>query len=234
MSNDTAPAPAPAPATAPTRVIPGLVADPRPLFARAIALARTTIDGVRDDQLAGPTPCDQLDVRALVTHQVEGVQRVAELFAGRNPLALPGVPEGVDFTGLRSAFSAAAQAASDAFAADEQLDAMFSLPWATMPGRAHLATYTNEVTVHTWDLAVATGQHPAWDPEVLALADTAIHAAFPPERATVFDAMFAGMPESVRPAAHPWRDALPADEAAAPIDRLVAYNGRDPRWRPAA
>ncbi|MES3014490.1 MAG: PAS domain S-box protein, partial [Pseudomonadota bacterium] len=44
------------------------------------------------------------------------------------------------------------------------------LPWATCSGAAMLVSYLNEVTVHTWDLAMATGQRPAWDPEVVSLA----------------------------------------------------------------
>ena len=38
------------------------------------------------------------------------------------------------------------------------------------PSGATLADHLNRITVHTWDLAVATGQRPAWDPQIVALA----------------------------------------------------------------
>lgn len=227
--------------TAPSRTIPGLVADPRPLFARSVELAASVIDGIDPDRLHGPTPCDQFDVRTLAAHLVEVVQRVTALGEGRNPMALPGVPERLDLAGLRAEFAIHGAAALAAFASDDRLDQLFTLPWATAPGRVHLATYTNELTVHSWDLAVATRQSPAWDPEVVALADSAIRAAFPPQRSAMFDQFMADLPPEMRAAGRPWRDAVDAGADAdggaagrAPIDLLVAYNGRDPRWEPGA
>ena len=55
------------------------------------------------------------------------------------------------------------------------------LPFATLPGAAALAIYTAEVTVHTWDLAVATGQRPRWDDTVVAAALAASKRILPAE-----------------------------------------------------
>jgi uncharacterized protein (TIGR03086 family) len=88
------------------------------------------------------------------------------------------------------------------------------LPFGTLPGAAALAMYTGELSTHTWDLAVATGQSPAWDDEILTGALTAVRSKLPAERGP-------GIPFAA-PVAVP-------DDAPA-IERLVAWQGRDPRW----
>lgn len=47
-----------------------------------------------------------------------------------------------------------------------------------VPGANAVATYVDEVIVHTWDLARAWGRT-EWDPEVLAVADAVIRAQLP-------------------------------------------------------
>ena len=47
-----------------------------------------------------------------------------------------------------------------------------SLPWATMPGAGMLVMYTSELTCHTWDLAVATGQTPTFTHAAAAARDS--------------------------------------------------------------
>ena len=44
------------------------------------------------------------------------------------------------------------------WADDALLDLTVELPWATLSGTEVLASYTGELTLHTWDLATATGQ----------------------------------------------------------------------------
>ena len=108
------------------------------------------------------------------------------------------------------------------------LDRQIDLPWGTFSGTEVLGVYTNEVTVHTWDLARGTGQQPAWDPTVLAVADAAIRAQLPvADRSPMWAEVAASLPPGV-----PWQDPFGpavavADDAPA-IDRLVAWNGRRP------
>ena len=68
----------------------------------------------------------------------------------------------------------AAAGAVDAWTADASLERIVRLPWAELPGRAVLDVYLNELTVHTWDLATATDQHPTWDDEVVTVAFDAV------------------------------------------------------------
>src|SRR4051794_40745996 len=46
--------------------------DPRPVYARATEQAAALIRTVRPEQLDGPTPCTEFDVRALLGHVVGG------------------------------------------------------------------------------------------------------------------------------------------------------------------
>src|ERR1700683_766367 len=68
--------------------------DPRPIHARAIAQTESIIAAVQDDQLGLPTPCTEYDVRALLSHMVGGLNRVATVGAGGDGLATPARPDG--------------------------------------------------------------------------------------------------------------------------------------------
>jgi uncharacterized protein (TIGR03086 family) len=116
------------------------------------------------------------------------------------------------------ALRAAAAEVTAVWADDAVLDAVLRLPFGTLPGRAALATWVGEVTTHTWDLAVATGQTPAWDDAVVAVGLTAIRGK---------------LPSAGRGPGIPFADAVPVPDDAPPVELLVAWLGRDPRWSPA-
>jgi uncharacterized protein (TIGR03086 family) len=114
---------------------------------------------------------------------------------------------------------------------DAVLTTPMSLPWQQGTGAEILSGYLSELTVHTWDVAAATGQRPAWDDEVLATA-LAQRSGLPGTgRRALFEQISAqmGLPEP----AYPFADAVPVPEDAPLIDQLVAWNGRQPSWRPA-
>nr|WP_231514501.1 hypothetical protein [Mycobacterium sp. URHB0044] len=54
-----------------------------------------------------------------------------------------------------------------------------ALPWIEGSGAEVLASYFSELTVHTWDLATATGQQPDWDDTVVAAAFDAARRILP-------------------------------------------------------
>src|SRR3954452_23116270 len=85
------------------------VTDPRPAFATATATALEVAAAVRPDQLAGPTPCPEYDVRALVGHLVSVLRRVAAVGRGAPPFSVPQVTTDVPDDG----WGAAARAAAD-------------------------------------------------------------------------------------------------------------------------
>ncbi|MEA2972925.1 MAG: hypothetical protein QOG82_1383 [Actinomycetota bacterium] len=202
--------------------------DIRTVFARALATGGDVIGNVRPDQLDGPTPCDDFDVRTLIGHLVGVLERVTLMGRGENPFQAPDRITGLADDAWLPAWSDAAQRVTDAWADDASLVRIVHLPWAKESGALTLASYCNEITVHTWDLATATGQHPAWDDEVVATAWDSFRGLPGQGRAEMFAAVKAEMPEPYRSAGDPWSDAVPVPDDAPLIDRLVAWNGRRP------
>jgi len=202
--------------------------DPRALFGTAVGLAGSVISAVAPEQLDDATPCTELDVRHLLGHLVEVLQRVSALARGENPFTAPG-PQSVPDDGWLDAWAASAHEVQAAWSDDAVLDRVMTLPWMQAPGRIILLGYVSEVTVHTWDLARATGQAPGWDPQVLQAAYGAIQAALPAaDRQAMFDAVLNKMPPEMRTGAPPFVDVVPTAADAPLIDRLVAWTGRHP------
>ncbi|WP_448623977.1 TIGR03086 family metal-binding protein [Geodermatophilus sp. URMC 64] len=193
------------------------ITDPRPAFAGAVATAVDALSAVRPDQLTDPTPCTDYDVRALVGHLLSVLRRVAAVGRGEPPFSVPQVSTDVPDDGWGAAARSAADDVLAVWADDALLDRELTLPYGTHRGAVALATYTGELSAHTWDLAAATGQHPAWDDDVLAVALAATHRMLPAE----------GRGPGV-----PFGPVVPVPGDAPPIERLVAWQGRDPRWTP--
>ncbi len=201
--------------------------DPRAVFARSVALATAVIDAVPAERLDAPTPSG-MDVRELLGHLVMVIRGVA--WAGRGegldtwPKDAADVAEG----GWGAAWRAGAHEVQDAWTDPAVLARQIDLPWGTFSGTEVLGVYTNEVTVHTWDLARGTGQQPAWDPTVLAVADAAIRSQLPlADRAPMWAEVTASLPPGV-PWQAPFGPAVAVADDAPAIDRLVAWNGRRP------
>ncbi|MEP6661877.1 MAG: TIGR03086 family metal-binding protein [Acidimicrobiales bacterium] len=188
--------------------------DPRVIFAKAVALAGAVIGATRADQLDNRTPCSEFRVRELLGHIVTALEHVAVVGRGHDPYGGPVVVREVPDDGWLRAWIAAAHDARTAWSDDATLTRVVRLPWAEQTGAATLAGYVNEVSVHTWDLATATGRRPQWDSQVLELALDAIGQVLPAD----------GRGERGAPFADPVE--VPAD--APLIDRLVAWNGRRP------
>ncbi len=198
--------------------------DPRPLYARAVALAGATIRGVRPDQVHAPTPCTQMDVAALLDHLVLVLERTAAIGRGEPAMSVTPVAR---TEGWADAWQAAAHANQAAWG-DEALDRKVTLPWTSMSGAEVLQMYTSEVTVHTWDLATATGQSPAWDDEVVATSLDAMRRDLPVEgRTAMIEEALKHLPPGA-PATFPFGEAVPVADSAPLIDRLVGWTGRHP------
>jgi uncharacterized protein (TIGR03086 family) len=201
--------------------------DPRSLFAHAVITARATVDAIRPEQLALPTPCPEYDVRALLGHMVIVLRRVAALGNGADPMDMPDRVTDVADNAWPAAFVQEAHEVQAAWADATKLEQLMTLPWASAPGAAMIAMYTSELTVHTWDLAVATGQHPLWhEPTVDAALAAALVALPSGDREAYFAQMAADMPEIAgRP---PFRNPVDTGTAAAPLDQLIGWYGRQP------
>ena len=203
--------------------------DPRPLFATAVQIAAPVIAGVRPDQFELSSPCVDFDVKGLLAHLTFVLHRVAKLCRGEeafSPTSMADdVVEHVDWV---ADWHAAAAAVEAAYADDSLLERTVVLPWAALTGAEMLATYTSEITTHTWDLAKATGQHAVWDESVCRLALDAMHRSLPMvDRGPIWEAFRANAPANMQ-FDPPFANAVAVSNDAPLIDQLVAWTGRQP------
>ena len=203
------------------------ITDPRPVLRKALGTAADVIAGVDAGQFGDPTPCDDFTVRDLLAHVVGVARTAAATGRGENPFEVP-QPEPASIDDYPAVFADAVAEWEAAWADGTALTQPTPLPWATESGAAALCAWVGEFTVHTWDLARATGQSPAWDPEVLhlAAADVGDDQFLPATgRHELFDQMRDGadFPD-------PFLDAFPVPDDASELDRIVAWTGRDPSW----
>lgn len=187
--------------------------DPRPLFARAVDQAERQVAAVRPGELGNSTPCAEYDLRALLGHMVGVLRKLARAGDGRDARDVGDVVDGIADTDWAHAFTQARGEAERIWADDALLDRMVTLPWATMPGRAVMDAYTHEFTVHSWDVAAATGRLSGLDP---ALAERAL------------DAFAEFAPPEARSEQGPFGPIVPVSGDADVYTRLAAFVGRRP------
>jgi uncharacterized protein (TIGR03086 family) len=201
--------------------------DPRSSFAQAVATARAVVDGVNPDQLTLPTPCPEHDVRSMLGHMLVVFRRITALGNGANPMDMPDSVTGIADDAWPAAFLAAAHEVHAAWSDPAKLDEMMVLPWVTAPGAAMMLSYTSELTVHTWDLAVATGQTAPWhQPTVRIALETALRVLPSGDREAYFAELSKDMPEIAgRP---PFKNPVSVDSTSTPLDQLIGWYGRQP------
>ncbi len=187
--------------------------DPRPLYTRATEQAAALIRTVRPEQLTGPTPCTEFDVRALLSHIVGGTRRIAVVGEGGDGLAVRPFADEVEDDTWAAAYDEVRSRVLTAWASDARMDAPVRVPWGEVPGRAALSGYTMELVTHTWDLSEALG-HP------LELAPDLAEFALGTARRV--------LPDAQRDADTPFADAAPAPEKAGAYEELAAWLGRRP------
>ncbi len=172
---------------------------------------------VRDDQLGDPTPCTRYAIADLVEHI--GGLAVAFTFAARKTPMPPELLRDGDGdqleSGWRDRTAQRLAALAEAWSDPAAYGGSTAAGPIEMPGSEAALVALDEVVVHGWDLAVATGRELRVSDED-ARACAGFVASFP-------------APEGDGPFGPP----LPVPEGASELDRLVALTGRDPAWRPA-
>ncbi|MFW6691490.1 TIGR03086 family metal-binding protein [Streptomyces sp. MAR4 CNX-425] len=169
--------------------------------------------GVRPEQLGGPTPCADWDVRALVNHWVAFTSHGLEHRAHRT--ALPDDLPKRDFAaepGWADAYAAQLDRALAAWAAPAAWEGDVDLGFLSMAAPEVAAVIAKEMAVHGWDVARATGQ------EYRASAGVAALVLRVAEDHGEMYRKYDGFADPV---------SVPAD--APPFDRALAATGRDPR-----
>jgi uncharacterized protein (TIGR03086 family) len=175
------------------------------------------VRGVGDHQLGDPTPCPEYSVGDLCDH-VGGLALAFTLAARKEEIPGGGRASG-DASRLEDGWRERIAAQLDELAAawkdPAAYDGMTMAGPVEMPGPVAALVALDEVTVHAWDLAVATGQ--AYDADPAAV-----------EACAGFVAQFDDAPRDGSlygpPVDVPWD--------APALDRLLGATGRDPHWSP--
>jgi len=138
------------------------------LHRRAVAEFGARVAHVRDDQWAGPTPCAEWDVRALVNHLVGENRWTAPLLAGRT-IAEVGDRFDGDLLGsdARGAWASASEEALAAVGEPGALDRTVHLSHGPAPASEYVTQLFVDHLVHAWDLARATGVSERLDPDLV-------------------------------------------------------------------
>jgi len=189
------------------------VSTPIDLHPAAGRLARI-IEEVPDDSLADPTPCAEYTVGALLDH-LDGTVVAFHAAAVKDPL--PGGPSGDAAKlqpGWRSRIPDGLGALAEAWDDPEAWTGRTAAGGVELPGGVAGVVALDELVIHGWDLATATGQLADYDGPGL----EAVHGFVTDVRNRGIEGLFG--PEV----------AVPAD--ATLFERILGATGRDPHWRP--
>ncbi|MFF1920400.1 TIGR03086 family metal-binding protein [Streptomyces sp. NPDC058221] len=176
------------------------------------------LDAVDDTRLSGPTPCPGVTVGALLAHI--GGLAVAFRDAARKELGpttdtAPEVADMVLADGWRSTLPGALDGMVAAWRSPAAWQGMTRAGSVDLPGEIAGMVGLNELVLHGWDLARATGQP--------------FGAEEPHLRSTL--ALLADLGDTP-PAGAPFGPPVPVPDDAPLLDRAVARSGRRPDWRP--
>ena len=129
------------------------------VHAAALDGARRSIAGVRDDQWAQLSDCDDWTVRELVNHIVTGNYWAAELGSGFTIEAVGDRLDGdVLGTDPLRAYDDSALVAAAVFRAPGAMEAPCAVSYGPVPGAVYCGHRFIDVLIHGWDVAVSTGQ----------------------------------------------------------------------------
>jgi uncharacterized protein (TIGR03086 family) len=178
------------------------------------------IDGVRDDQLTALTPCPGMSVGTMLDHAdgfalafTAAAQHTTPPGGSRapSPDASRLSPE------WRIRIPARLAALADAWRAQDAWTGITQAGGQELPSEIAGVIALDEVAVHGWDIAVATGQSYTVEPQLLEVVHGFVHS--------MAEQYVDGTPGMFGPPI-----AVPDD--APLLDRVIGLAGRDPGWNP--
>lgn len=189
-----------------------------PDFAPATRLTASTVVGIDDDALDGPTPCAGTSVRELLSH-LDGLAQAFAAAAAKDLGEMTDTPPdpsaGTLADGWRERIPAELDVLAERWRDASAWDGMTRAGGVDLPGEVAGMVALNEVVIHGWDIAVATGQ------------------AYEPDDATV--AMVTGFLTESRKGEVPeslFGPAVDVPDDAPAFDRALGLSGRVPKWQP--
>jgi uncharacterized protein (TIGR03086 family) len=198
------------------------VADRVPLdFAPPVRQVRSLLMGITDDHLGDPTPCPDWTVGDLLDHLIglswaftQAAQKRTDAPGTGSP---PPPPSAANLSPQwRSRLPVVLEDLAIAWRAPSAWEGTATAGGVTMPAAAMGTVAMNELIMHGWDLARATGQEYFADPRILEQLIEFLSQG-PPE----------GTPGLFGPV-------VAVGEEAELLEQAVGLAGRNPRWRPAS
>lgn len=180
------------------------------------------VSSITDDELGKPTPCPAYTLGDLVQH-VGGLALAFTAAANKDITEYndreppPGNADRLD-DGWRTRIPRDLANLGQAWRDPNAWDGMTRIAGSDSPGAVVGLVAADELVVHGWDVARATGQ--PYDPEPAVL-----------EAAQRFLAMFASPDAPAGPDVG-FGPSLPVPDDAPLLVRVLALAGRDPRWAP--
>jgi uncharacterized protein (TIGR03086 family) len=187
----------------------------------ATGMVTRVVADIDDDQLGAPTPCRDTTVADLLDH-LDGLclaftaAAAKDLAAGQRGPSADGSRLGPDW---RTRISGRLAQLASAWQDETAWAGLTRAGGVDLPGEVAAHVAINEVVVHGWDIAAATGHDYGCDTELVEAARAFVQGAVaqnPDGSPGLFGA----------PVAVP--------ESAPPLDRLIGLTGRDPAWKPAS
>jgi uncharacterized protein (TIGR03086 family) len=176
----------------------------------AAAQVRVLADGVRDEQFDRPTPNPEWSVRVLLDHLTSLAQAFTD-GARKKPRHDAPKPTGDLPEDWRDQLHARLDDLVEAWRDPAAWAGEATVGGGTLPADLTAAVVADELVVHGWDLARATGQ--PYEPDAGLV------------RASLgFAEQFADMEGG------PFGPSRPAPDGASDLDRLLSLTGRSPDW----
>jgi uncharacterized protein (TIGR03086 family) len=194
-------------------------------FAPATNTVATVVAGVSDDHLAAPTPCEEYTVAALLDHLMAltvafklGARKASVSVDGQAELAAESPPGEATGAHLRPDWRDQLPRRLDELAAAWQdpvaWEGEAEVGGVRLPAVLTAKVALNELVLHGWDLARATGQSFEVDPDSVEASLEFTSMLAQPGQEAIRNEIF-GPPAEVAPDASAW-------------ERTLALSGRDP------
>ncbi|MGP4100060.1 TIGR03086 family metal-binding protein [Nonomuraea sp. KM90] len=180
------------------------------------------LDGVTDDRLGDPTPCAGTPVAGLLDH-IMGLSLAFTWAARKTTPSEAGSGQGAAGAAQldpewRTLLPKRLDELVESWRDPKAWEGMTEAGGVTMPAAQIAVVALDELVLHGWDLARATGQPFTCSPADTAAVLEFTTAAAAPEQAAGREGLFGPVVE------------VPED--APPFDRALGLAGRDPGWTP--
>jgi uncharacterized protein (TIGR03086 family) len=170
---------------------------------------------ISEDQLDLPTPCPDACVGDLVDHVGTFATRFAAVARKESGGGAPPKPSAANLeTGWKERIARDLRLCADAWRESAAWEGMTVVGGLDLPAAVAGVIVLDELVVHGWDIAVATGERFAPSVPDIEAASKFVESFEAPRDGNLFGPV------------------VSVPDGAAPLDRLLGLAGRDPSWHP--